>query len=93
MGTGSVYRSAAPRKQTCIVSGMSKQIGIPLGLLAPVFVLAWSSGFWIAKLGATVGPVTVLLWRFVLVSVLLWGLVALFRLPTPRSRGSGPDSR
>lgn len=66
---------------------MSKQIGIPLGLLAPVFVLAWSSGFWIAKLGATVGPVTVLLWRFVLVSVLLWGLVALFRLPTPRSRG------
>lgn len=55
---------------------MSKQIGIPLGraLLIPcaatAFVLAWSSGFIVAKIGTEDVPVlTVLLWRFVPLAV------------------------
>ena len=68
---------------------MSKQIGIPQRLLlvgaSAAFVLTWSSGFIIAKVGTDTAPVlTVLVWRFIVVgAILLVGLAAL-------RVGSGP---
>jgi len=55
---------------------MSKQIGIPQRLLlagaAAAFVLTWSSGFIIATFGTDTAPVlTVLVWRYLVVGVIL----------------------
>ena len=64
---------------------MSKQIGIPARLLlvgaAAAFVLTWSSGFIIAKIGTETAPVlTVLVWRFLVVGGLLLVGMAVLRL-------------
>lgn len=55
---------------------MSRQIGIPKRLVLVVasaaFVVSWSSGFLIAKVGtADADPITLVLWRFVVVVGLL----------------------
>lgn len=68
---------------------MSKQTGIPQRLLlvaaSAAFVLTWSSGFIIAKIGTDTAPaLTVLVWRYLVVAaILLVGMVAL-RLRTRR---------
>ncbi|WEO77267.1 DMT family transporter [Cryobacterium sp. SO2] len=64
---------------------MSKQIGIPQRFLvvgaAAAFVLTWSSGFIIAKIATnTAAPLTVLLWRFVVVAALLLVAILVLRL-------------
>ncbi|WP_104164222.1 DMT family transporter [Cryobacterium sp. N22] len=62
---------------------MSKQIGIPQRLLlvgaSAAFVLTWSSGFIIAKVGTDTAPaLTVLVWRYLVVAaILLIGMLAL----------------
>ncbi|POH66659.1 EamA/RhaT family transporter [Cryobacterium zongtaii] len=62
---------------------MSTQIGIPQRLLlvaaSAAFVLTWSSGFIIAKIGTEAAPaLTVLVWRYLVVAALLLvGMVAL----------------
>ncbi|MBX0299248.1 DMT family transporter [Cryobacterium sp. 1639] len=55
---------------------MSTQIGIPRRLLlvgaSAAFVLTWSSGFIIAKVGTDTAPVlTVLVWRYLVVAAIL----------------------
>lgn len=55
---------------------MSKQIGIPQRIVLTgaslAFVLSWSSGFLIAKIGTAGAPaITVVLWRFLIVVVIL----------------------
>ena len=64
---------------------MSTQIGIPQRLLligaAAAFVLTWSSGFIIAKFGTDTAPVlTVLVWRFLVVGVILLIGLAVLRM-------------
>ncbi|TFC04079.1 DMT family transporter [Cryobacterium adonitolivorans] len=62
---------------------MSTQIGIPQRFLlvgaSAAFVLTWSSGFIIAKIGTDAAPaLTVLVWRYLVVAaLLLLGMVAL----------------
>jgi drug/metabolite transporter (DMT)-like permease len=60
----------------CIVEAMSKQIGVPNGLVvvggAAAFVLAWSSGFTLAALATVDVPATTLLvWRFAPLALVL----------------------
>jgi len=67
---------------------MSRQIGIPTGvvtaLASAAFVLSWSSGFLGAKLGTGQAPVpTLLLWRFVVVAAVLGAALGLARLLRP----------
>lgn len=65
---------------------MSKQVGIPTALLGAGFVLAWSCGFWGAKVGAGDGStVSLLFWRFAVVAVALWAYVGLRGLRVPRA--------
>jgi drug/metabolite transporter (DMT)-like permease len=64
---------------------MSTQIGIPQRLLligaVAAFVLTWSSGFIIAKFGTDTAPVlTVLVWRFLVVGVILLIGLAVLRM-------------
>ena len=64
---------------------MSKQIGIPgrLVLVAAsvAFVLSWSSGFIIAKIGTDAAPaLTVLVWRFLVMGGILLAVAAGMRL-------------
>jgi drug/metabolite transporter (DMT)-like permease len=64
---------------------MSKQIGIPQRLLlvgaSAAFVLTWSSGFIIAKIGTDTAPaLTVLVWRYLVVAAILLSGMLLLRL-------------
>ncbi|MFI2104887.1 DMT family transporter [Isoptericola sp. NPDC019693] len=70
---------------------MSKQIGIPAGVVTTLasvaFVLSWSSGFVGAKLGTGQAPVpTLLLWRFVVVVATLGVALGVARLAHRRRR-------
>lgn len=63
---------------------MSTQIGIPRRALragaSVAFVLTWSSGFVIAKVGTDTAPVlTVLFWRYVVVGAILLACTAVLR--------------
>ena len=63
---------------------MSKQIGIPRPLLlagaSVAFVLTWSSGFVIAKVGTDTAPVlTVLFWRYLVVGAILLACTEVLR--------------
>ena len=64
---------------------MSKQIGIPGRVLlagaATAFVLTWSSGFIIAKIGTNAAPaLTVLVWRYLVVAAILLIAVVVHKL-------------
>jgi len=79
---------------------MSKQIGIPQRLLlvgaSAAFVLTWSSGFIIAKVGTDTAPaLTVLAWRYLVVAAILLGgmLVLRFRARRFRARPVFPAWR
>lgn len=59
---------------------MSKPIGLPIPILAALFVVSWSSGFVGAKLGTAGAPtLTVLMWRAVPAAVLLALALAVLR--------------
>lgn len=61
--------------------------GKPLWLMAApfVFLLLWSGGFAVAKIGIlSTGPFTLLAWRYGLVLAVLLPLLAWFRPPLPR---------
>lgn len=61
--------------------------GKPLWLLAApfIFLLLWSGGFAVAKIGIlSTGPFTLLAWRYGLVLAVLLPLLAWFRPPLPR---------
>jgi drug/metabolite transporter (DMT)-like permease len=71
---------------------MSTQTGIPSRLVlagaAAAFVLTWSSGFIIAKIATSTAPaLTVLLWRFVVVTAVLLVAAAVLRLGRRDRRG------
>lgn len=71
-----------PSIPTCIVGEMSKQIGIlHLGVTiaaAVAFVATWSSGFLVPAIAAAeAAPLTLLVWRFVPLAVILLVIVAL----------------
>jgi drug/metabolite transporter (DMT)-like permease len=52
-----------------------------------VFVPLWTSGYVVGKLATDhVDVLTVLVWRFLVASVLMWALTALLRPPLPRGR-------
>jgi drug/metabolite transporter (DMT)-like permease len=52
-----------------------------------VFVPLWTSGYVVGKLATDhVDVLTVLVWRFVIASVLMWGLTLVVRPPMPRGR-------
>lgn len=52
-----------------------------------VFVPLWTSGYVVGKLATDhVDVLTVLVWRFLVASVLMWALTALVRPPMPRGR-------
>lgn len=64
-----------------------------LALAGAGFVLAWSTGFWFAKVDAGAPVVTVLAWRFLLVAVVAIAVVAVLRRRDVRRRsGSGSAS-
>lgn len=69
---------------------MSKPIGIVerLGFIAAAtcFVACWSSGFLVAKIGtADTPPITLLLWRFISLTVILWLVLLTRRARLPRA--------
>jgi drug/metabolite transporter (DMT)-like permease len=58
-----------------------------IAAMPALFVVLWSSGFIGAKYGLPyAGPLTFLLWRFVIVTALLFAAAVIFRAPWPRSR-------
>lgn len=64
---------------------MGKQVGIPRGVVVALagaaFVVSWSAGFWSAKFGAgEASVITLILWRYAVVAVVLWAIVLLARL-------------
>ncbi len=64
---------------------MSRQVGIPTIALGAGFVIAWSCGFWGAKLGTgDASASTLLFWRFAVVAVILWTFVGVRGLRIPR---------
>ena len=70
---------------------MSRQIGIPQRFLlvgaSAAFVLTWSSGFIIAKIGTDAAPaLTVLVWRYLVVGAILLGGMLALRLRDRRLR-------
>lgn len=55
--------------------------------MSVVFVPLWTSGYVVGKLATDrVDVLTVLVWRFVIASVLMWGLTLVVRPPMPRGR-------
>jgi drug/metabolite transporter (DMT)-like permease len=79
---------------------MSKQNGIPqrIGLIGAsvAFVLSWSSGFLVAKIGTAGAPaLTVVFWRFLIVVVILALALALtaLRVNITRRRADGVGSK
>lgn len=57
------------------------------GLMPPLFVVLWASGFVVTKLGvAFAEPFTFLLYRFAVVTLLLLGIALATGAPWPRSR-------
>jgi drug/metabolite transporter (DMT)-like permease len=56
-------------------------------LMSPLFVVLWSSGFIVTKLGVRFAePFSFLFYRFAVVAVLFAGIALIWRAPWPRSR-------